>query len=362
MRTEQADQGNGKTALVVGATGIVGSALVDALLGRGWKVAALSSRQRNDSRVTNLGADLLNLDELTHSLQDVAPSHIYYAAWSRRDTEEENCDVNGRMVSNVLTVAGRQGALRHVALGTGLKHYLGPFELYGKGNLPETPFREDQPRLSLPNFYYVQEDELFAAAERYGFTWSVHRPHTIIGFAVGNAMNMGTTLAVYATLCRELGQPFQFPGSETQWSGVTDMTSAELLASHMLWAAGSDQGHNEAFNVVNGDIFRWRWLWPRLADYFGVEAEGYGDGPKPLEEQAAGWQASWAAVAERHGLRESQLDRVASFWHTDGDLGRDVECVTDMTKSRLAGFTEYVSTEAAFHRLFERLRAERIVP
>ncbi|NMO90999.1 hypothetical protein [Actinomycetospora sp. TBRC 11914] len=29
-------------------------------------------------------------------------------------------------------------------------------------------------------------------------------------------------------------------------------------------------------------------------------------------------------------------DRVASFWHTDGDLGRDIECVTDMTRSRLA--------------------------
>ena len=43
----------------------------------------------------------------------------------------------------------------------------------------------------------MQEDILFAAAERDGFTWTVHRPHTLIGWALGNAMNMGVTLAVY---------------------------------------------------------------------------------------------------------------------------------------------------------------------
>ena len=70
----------------------------------------------------------------------------------------------------------------------------------------------------------------------------------------------------------------------------------------------------------------------------------------------------WERIAEREGLRESQLDRVASFWHTDGDLGRDIECVTDMTKSRLAGFTGYVRTLDAFARVFDRLRDERVVP
>ena len=33
-------------------------------------------------------------------------------------------------------------SVRHTALVTGLKHYLGPFEAYGKGALPATPFRE----------------------------------------------------------------------------------------------------------------------------------------------------------------------------------------------------------------------------
>ncbi len=160
----------------------------------------------------------------------------------RQPTEAENIRVNGAMVRNLLDAARPAAACEHVALVTGLKHYLGPFEAYGKGALPATPFREEQARLDIENFYYAQEDEVFAAAARDGFTWSVHRPHTIIGYAIGNAMNMGVTLAVYATICRETGRPFRFPGSAAQWNGLTDMTDARLLARHLLWAADDRRG------------------------------------------------------------------------------------------------------------------------
>jgi hypothetical protein len=123
---------------------------------------------------------------------------------------------------------------------TGLKHYQGPFEAYAKTK-PITPFREEQPRLPYPNFYYVQEDEIFAAAARQGFTWSVHRPHTLIGYAVGNAMNMASTLAAYAAICKETSRSFFFPGSPEQYEGVVDVTDGRILAKHLLWAARAHQ-------------------------------------------------------------------------------------------------------------------------
>jgi nucleoside-diphosphate-sugar epimerase len=245
---------------------------------------------------------------------------------------------------------------------TGLKHYLGPFEAYAAGKMADTPFHEEEPRLPVPNFYYAQEDELWAAAAEQGFTWSVHRAHTVIGHAVGNAMNMGLTLAAQATLCRESGEPFVFPGSETQWNGLTDMTEAGLLAEHMIWASTTPQAANEAFNIVNGDIFRWRWMWPKLAAYFGVEWEGYKGQPRPLEESMTGRENQWRELAGRHNLREPDLDRVASWWHTDSDLGRGIEVVTDMGKSRDAGFTGYRRTLDAFTALFDRYRAENLIP
>ena len=127
-------------------------------------------------------------------------------------------------------------------------------------------------RLDIDNFYYAQEDEVFAAAKRDGFGWTVQRPHTIIGYAIGNAMNMGVTLAAYATICRETGRPFVFPGSDVQWNSLTDMTDARLLARHLLWASTTPVARNQAFNVVNGDVFRWKLdVGAGLAEHFGLE-------------------------------------------------------------------------------------------
>jgi nucleoside-diphosphate-sugar epimerase len=341
--------GTGRTALVVGATGISGSALLDQLTAEGWDVLALSRRAGADRPgVRWISADLRSADDLRRALAGEEPTHVFFTAWSRQATEQENIDVNGGMVRDLL--AALDGApVEHVALVTGLKHYL-------------TPFHEDEPRLDAPNFYYAQEDELFAAASRQGFGWSVHRSHTVIGHAVGNQMNMGLTLAVYGSICRDLGLPFVFPGSATQWDGLTDVTDATVLADQMIWAATAEAGRDEAFNVVNGDVFRWRWMWPRLAAWFGVEPVGYADAPRPLEQQMAGYEDEWARIAREAGLAEADLGRLASWWHTDADLGRDIEVVTDISKSRLAGFSTHHRTLDSFLGLFERYRAEGLIP
>jgi nucleoside-diphosphate-sugar epimerase len=206
------ENGMGKTALVVGTSGIAGSAIAHLLVQEGWLVLGLARHPVTQPGVTPIAADLLDPAALTAVLAGHRPDAVFVTTWSRQATEAENIRVNAAMVRNLLDALRPAGSVGHVALVTGLKHYLGPFEAYGKGVLPQTPFREDQGRLDVDNFYYAQEDELFAAATRDGFGWSVHRPHTIIGKAVGNAMNMGTTLAVYATLCRETGRPFRFPG------------------------------------------------------------------------------------------------------------------------------------------------------
>ncbi len=354
------------TALVVGATGIAGSALCGLLVDEGWRVLGLSrSGGTPVDGVEPVSADLTDRAALEQALAGHEPTHVFLTAWIRQPTEAENIEVNGALVRDLLGAVRGSGSVRHVALLTGLKHYLGPFEAYGQGEMPDSPFHEDEPRLPYDNFYYAQEDELFAAAERDGFTWSVHRAHTIIGHAVGNAMNMGQTLAAYAALCREAGRPFVFPGSETQWNGLVDMTDAGLLAEQLHWAATTPAAADTAFNVANGDVFRWRWLWPQLAERLGVAWEGYADAPRPLEEQVAAWddaEGTWSRIVERDGLVEPDLSRVASWWHTDSDLGRDVECLTDMTRSRERGFTAYRSTPHAFEALLDLLEEQRVVP
>ncbi|WP_303311253.1 SDR family oxidoreductase [Hymenobacter sp. BT730] len=353
-----------KIALIVGASGIIGSNLARELLAQGWTTYGLSRTPKDEvPGLRPVAADLLDPASLETALADVAPTHVFITSWMRQDTEAENIRVNSALVRNILAALASKQSVQHVALVTGLKHYLGPFESYARaGALPPTPLREEQPRLPLENFYYAQEDEVYAAAERDGFTWSIHRPHTIIGQAVGNLMNMGTTLAVYASICKETGRPFRWPGSEAQWNGLSDVTDARIIAKQLVWAATTDAARNEAFNIVNGDYFRWRWLWPRLAAWFGVEAAGFDGTVHPLEEEMAGDAPVWREMADRYQLREPDLSRLASPWHTDLDLGRPIEVMTDMAKSRKLGFTEFQSTEDSFFDLFAQLRSDRLIP
>jgi nucleoside-diphosphate-sugar epimerase len=297
-----------KTALIVGVSGIVGRNLADLLIAeKDWTVYGMARRPGLREGIIPVAVDLQDAAAVETALKDVKPTHIFLATWLRQPTEAENIRVNAGMVRNALDAVSSSRSVKHVALVTGLKHYLGPFEAYGKGSLPSTPFREEQPRLDLENFYYAQEDEVFAASARDGYAWSIHRPHTIIGYAVGNAMNMGTTLAIYATICKELGKSMQFPGSSVQWKSLTDMTDARLLAKHLLWAATTPAARNQAFNVVNGDVFRWSWMWKRIAGWFGTDAlELEGEGI-PLETQLADAAPIWKQIAERYGLEESDL-------------------------------------------------------
>lgn len=349
-------------ALVVGASGIIGSAVSHLLAEEHWAVAGLARRPDVAAGITPISADLLDPHQLKTALADIEPTHVFLTTWARQSSEAENIRVNAEMLRNVLDAVRRSGSVRHVALSTGLKHYLGPFEAYGQGALPQTPFREEQGRLDVPNFYYAQEDELFAAAERDGFTWSVHRPHTVTGVAVGNAMNMATTLAVYASICRFTGRPFRFPGSDVQWNSLTDMTDAAQLARHMLWAATTPAAANEAFNVVNGDVFRWKWMWARIADWFGIAPAPFDGTPAPLEQQMAHDADIWKDMSKQFHLAEPDIQRLISPWHTDADLGRPVEVVTDMSKSRKLGFLDYQPSDEAFFNVFKRLRSSNLIP
>jgi nucleoside-diphosphate-sugar epimerase len=348
--------------LVVGASGIVGSATARLLVEKGWQVAGLSRRPTGQDGVTPIAADLNDPTALHAALKGLSPSQVYLTTWSRQATEAQNIRVNAAMVRNVLDALRDQGSVRHVALVTGLKHYLGPFENYGKGSLPQTPFREEQGRLDVENFYYAQEDEVFAAAQRDGFHWSVHRPHTVIGVAVGNAMNMATTLAVYATICKHTGRPFIFPGSATQWNSLTDMTDARQLARQLLWASTTPAAYDQAFNVVNGDVFRWQWMWSQLAQWFDLEPAPVPAQVCPLATQMAGDAAIWREIAAQYDLVEADLHRLVSPWHTDADLGRPIEVVTDMSKSRRLGFLDYQGTDAAFFDVFAQVREARLIP
>jgi len=351
----------------VGVTGIAGVAVARQLVAAGWKVWGLSRRASDHvpKPVISVQVDLLDQAAVITALKTVVPEYVFITTWVKKNSEAENIAVNTATLRNLFAgLEQNPGKLRHVSIVTGLKHYLGPFEAYGKGVRAETPFREIEPRLPVPNFYYSQEDEIFAAAKRSGFTWSVHRSHTMWGFALGNAMNMALTISVYAAICKELAKPFVFPGSVETWNFATDVTDSDLLAEQMIWSSTHTEGANQAFNTVNGDLFRWRWLWPQIAKHFGLEWSGPTEQRQSLEKMMQECNAGevWKRVAAKEKLAEENVEALASWWHTDLDLGRNFEVYADMTKSREAGFFNFRATPKSFLEKVEQYRQANIIP
>jgi hypothetical protein len=71
--------------------------------------------------------------------------------------------------------------------------------------------------------------------------------------------------------------------------------------------------------------------------YFGIAAADLPETMAPLAERMQDAPAQWRAIAQQHGLAEADIGRLASWWHTDADLGRPMEVMTDMGKSRKGG-------------------------
>ena len=67
-------------------------------------------------------------------------TQVFYCTWSRQANEEENVRVNGLMARNLFEGIA-EAPVKHAALVTGLKHYLGSFDDYAKVT-PYTPFLE----------------------------------------------------------------------------------------------------------------------------------------------------------------------------------------------------------------------------
>lgn len=240
-------------------------------------------------------------------------------------------------------------------------HLLEGTKWYGMhlGAFP-TPAQEDDPRHLPPNFYYDQQDLLSARAAAGGWVWSASRPGFIVDFAPRRARNLVSTIGVYAALCREAGTPFDFPGAPGAYDRLLEATDAGLLARAIRWMFAEPRAANQAFNITNGEVFRWSRLWPRLADYFGLPRGTVR--PLPLVNWMADKEPMWQAIVARHGLVVQPMSAIARWDFLEFTLGLQHDVASSMTKARLAGFHEVQDTEAMFRRQLDAYRGAKLLP
>ncbi|WP_183576760.1 SDR family oxidoreductase [Mucilaginibacter sp. X5P1] len=347
-----------KTALVVGANGVIATNLINHLLELDdWNVIGLSRRGGKDTeKLKYLAVDLLDAKQTIDKLSGLKEvTHVFYAAFQNRPTWAELVTPNLSMLINVVEAIEPVATnLQHISLMQGYKVYgahLGPFK---------TPAKESDGGHMPPEFNVDQQQYLEKKQKNKHWTWSAIRPSVVAGTALGNPMNLVLVIAVYASITKELGLPLRFPGKPGAYDKLMEMTDAGLLAKATIWAATTDQCANQAFNITNGDLFRWNDLWPKIARYFSLETA------PPLQmllqTVMADKEPLWNGIQKKYGLNKHSYQEVSSWAFGDGVFSWDYDFIGDGTKARRFGFYEFVETEEMFYRLFDELKAKKVIP
>jgi nucleoside-diphosphate-sugar epimerase len=346
-----------KLALVAGANGVIGRNLIEHLGSLGdWDVVGLSRRGGEDTgNVRYLAVDLLDAEETRAKLAGLTEvTHVFYAAYVDKPTWAELVPPNLGMLTNLVdAIEPVATGLRHISLMQGYKVYgahLGPFK---------TPARETDAGHMPPEFNVDQQEFLQRRQAGKPWTYSAIRPSVVGGAALGNPMNLALTIAVYASISKELGLPLRFPGKPGAYDSLLEMTDAGLLAEATVWAATGERTANEAFNIANGDLFRWSELWPEIARYFDMETAP--PLPMALDVVMADKEPLWKSMTERHDLKASYRE-VSSWGFGDFVFSWDYDMFADSSKSRRYGFHSYVETKEMLFRLFDQFRQGHIIP
>jgi nucleoside-diphosphate-sugar epimerase len=357
-RAQDFQMSTAKVAAVVGAQGVIGRNLVRHLQSLGdWEIVGISRRSEPPAeRVRHVSVDLLDAADARQKLCCLSEvTHIFYTAYQDRPSWSELVEPNVAMlVNSVSAIEAVAPNLEHVSLMQGYKVYgahLGPFK---------TPARECDAGHMPPEFNIDQQDWLMERQQGKRWSWSAIRPSVVCGYAVGNPMNLAMVIAIYAAISKELELPLRFPGSPGAYNSLIEMTDADLLAKATVWAATDPKCRNEAFNINNGDLFRWSEMWPEIAQAFGLEQAS--PLPMPLAEVMADKGPLWDRMVADHGLAPHSYAEVSSWRFGDFVFRWDYDVIADGSKARRYGFHEYVDSRAMFLKIFDDFRARNIIP
>jgi nucleoside-diphosphate-sugar epimerase len=357
----------GKTVLVAGASGLVGTAAVERFLADGADVVAVSRRVpevASDRQFRHLPLDLRDVDACRAAAPELANvTHVVYAAVYEMPGlvagwfDPQQMAVNEEMLTNLLDALD-PSRLRHLSLLQGTKAYgahLHPIRV---------PARETSPRDPHANFYWLHEDLVRERSNAQGWTFTIWRPQLIVGPNHGVVMNLPPVIGAYAAIRRAEGKPFSYPGGA---SWVWEAVDARLLADAMSWAADEPAAAGETFNITNGEVFEFRDMWPALAATLGVEVGP--DEPQSMATYLPERAAIWDEIVRTHGLRPIALAELLGESHHYADVcfahgatSAPPPTFLSTVKLRQAGFNGTVDTEASFCHWLRVLMDRRILP
>lgn len=357
-----------RAVLIIGASGLVGTAAAKAFRSSGWPVVAASRRTPELLQSENLQYLSLDLQDAAACKRAAASlkniTHVVYAAvyempglmtgWS----DPHQIETNARMLRNIIEPLASHDRLRHITLLQGTKAYGGSVQPM------RVPARESQPRVDHPNFYWEQEDYLEKKSTTSHFDYTILRPQLIVGPNHGVVMNLPPVVGAYAAIRQHEGLPFSFPGGP-DW--VWEAVDAGLVGNACVWAAEHAIAAGETYNLTNGEVFTWRDMWPGISETLGVRPGA--DESLSIAQYLMQRTHLWDEITKLHDLKGGELHQLLGESHHYADLcfahlatSAPPPTFVSTIKIKQAGFTETANSEASFCHWLRDLQLRRILP
>ncbi|KAB8298817.1 hypothetical protein EYC80_000986 [Monilinia laxa] len=377
-----ASSGDPKVALVSGANGITGSAILKQLSKNPiWtRIIAISrSPPKNlpsDPRIEFHSLDLtVSVDEIAGALTSKGVTnvtHFFHYAYIHTDYDhprhlEKMTEDNVPMFTKTLTAVDltSRDTLHRVVLQTGGKNY--GLMLVPPASVPMT---EDAHRVtdpcSLPNFYYHQEDFLWSLSKERTWNWNITIPFWISGYVGKSGNSWTTSAAVYFSLLKALGRPAVFPGGEDEYYGKWEkgqhFSTNWVIADFTEWLALNEDPavQNQKFNIVDDTVTTFRDVFEGIGKYFGVETKV--ERKYDLMSEAKELEKQWPEIVQKYGGKEDALGLCTwdafVYAMSAGEWGS----VVNMDKARKAGWTKRVDTLKEMEKIFEDMKRDGWIP
>ncbi|KAI8369615.1 NAD(P)-binding protein [Radiomyces spectabilis] len=368
----------GKTAIVFGANGISGTALIERLTSASkeeWsQIVAVSRRppqiDHEDQRVRFVSCDLLNgtIPEMAKSLVEAGAGnaqHAFFYAYIMKQDPKEESKINTELLHRALQLCENAcPGLQTFMLQTGMK---------GPPAMSSLPFREDAPRPEGENFYYPQEDLVKQFSKEHNWRWIITRPNIIAGVSRGNYMNMAVSLGIYAVLQKELGREFKFPGNKFAWQNIVDQSAAVNNADFQIWASTNPKAADNIFNITNGDKITISELWHKIADYFGLKVPKDEDQFKKCDKKEGRCaefslkdymyenEDNWKKLAQKYNLDPKAIE-YCTWDFVDQTFERTWPDDSTIEKARSLGWDKKLDSAKEFYNAFDKMKQLNMLP
>ncbi|KAI7349842.1 hypothetical protein KC320_g5851 [Hortaea werneckii] len=403
-------------ALVVGATGISGFNTIRSLLEspHRWRTIYAASRNSPSEAMLSLltneqRAKVQHVPvDLTGSADNIAAAftkagvkadHVFFYGYihpkGRSAMDPATADIlietNVPIFQNFLAALENTSIKpKRILLQTGGKNYGGHI---GRARVPYIE-SDPQPKHLAPNFYYPQEEALFAFCDRHPETdWNIIMPFGVIGTAPTGGMNTLIPFAVLAAVQAEKGEPIQFGGDFEEWQEEGCWSSARLTGFLSEWAVLEDKCRNQRFNAVDGCAISMDRLFEELARWYDVQKGVRGpvsdDGADFKTMQLAGGEKSpvgygppssirmsysiveWAKEEKNHQVWKKMMEASQGQLTVDAFESTDFEMADfalyrigqpSVAKLRRFGFNGFVDTIESTFEMYQEMARMGILP